>query len=129
VGVMHRIDELADRPEGFKPKNVPKSLHLIPLSEIIADVLGTAKFSKKVQEEYEKIVAHFGGEINVLLDAQKEEIAKITLSEIAENIEKMRKGEVERVPGFDGVYGKITISKNNLQTADESENLEQQSLF
>ena len=74
IGVAHRIEELADRPEGFTPKNAIPFKSLIPLSEILSKVIGTAVFTKKVWIEYNKLIGAFGSEFNILLNASFEDI-------------------------------------------------------
>lgn len=109
IGVMNRVDELADRPMGGKPKQCIPYKNLIPLKEIIADALGVAKGAKKVNDEYFKLINEFGNEFGILLDADIKEIAKRTMPAIAEGIDKMRMGKVLLTPGYDGEYGKIKI--------------------
>jgi DNA helicase-2/ATP-dependent DNA helicase PcrA len=109
VGVLNRIEELADRPEGFKPERVIPFKSLVPLEEIIADVLGQGPGTKEVEKEYQSLTDEFGSEFNVLLEASKEDLSKITLPEIAEGIIRVREGKVIKEPGYDGVFGKIRI--------------------
>jgi len=111
IGVMHRVEELADRPEGFKPPNKPSAVHLIPLEEIIAEALGVNVESAAVRKEYKKIVDLGGSELRVLLYLSKEELSKFVPPRILEGIIKMREGNVHISPGYDGVYGKISIFK------------------
>lgn len=108
IGVMNRVEELADRPEEYMPKNFPGSVHLIPLQEIIAESLGVAKISKRVQEEYKNIITALGPEFKILLDLSKAEISKYN-PKIAEGIINMREGNVIKIPGYDGVYGIIKV--------------------
>lgn len=109
VGVMHRVDELADRPEGFIPRNAIPSLHLIPLEEIIAEALGTKVGTKAVDLEYERMVERGGSEFRILLDLTPDELAGFVSPPILEGIIRMRQGKVSIVPGHDGVYGKISL--------------------
>jgi len=109
IGVMYRVDELADRAMGGKPAKYVPYKNLIPLKEVIADAFGVAKGAKKVNEEYFKLISLFETEFAILLDIDIRDIAKNTNPLIAEGIEKMRAGKVELIPGFDGEYGKIKI--------------------
>lgn len=114
LGVLHRIEELADRPWDFVPANAIPQKHLIQLEEIIADAINALPQSKKVQYEYEKILSKCGTEFEVLLDLDEEQLEKnISDKRIIEGIIKMRKEEVNVLPGFDGEYGKISIFKKN----------------
>lgn len=109
IGVLSRVEELADRPENFKPKNSIPFKSLVPLEEIIADSLGQNTGTKEVEKRYGELIEKIGSEFNVLLESSQEELEKSTLPEIAQAIIKVRKGEVTREPGYDGVFGKIRI--------------------
>lgn len=115
IGVLNRVEELADRPEGFKPENAIPFKSLVPLEEIIADALGQSNLATAVEREYKKLIEKFENEFNVLLEVEKEELENITLPEIVEGILRVRKGEVFIEPGYDGVYGKIRIFQREEQ--------------
>ncbi|MFH0889767.1 MAG: endonuclease Q family protein [Candidatus Aenigmatarchaeota archaeon] len=105
IGVLNRVEQLADRPEGFVPEAAIPFKTLLPLYEIISHVTGvSALYSKKVTEEHDKIVSRFGTELNVLMDASFEELKKVTHERIAAAIIKSRSG-LKYKPGYDGVYG------------------------
>ncbi|MGQ9744338.1 MAG: endonuclease Q family protein [Candidatus Bathycorpusculaceae bacterium] len=106
VGVLQRVEELADRPEGFIPKDSIPFKHLIPLMEIIAEMFKTNAYSQTVWKEYYKLVEKFGNELNILLNIPKEELLKVTDEKIADAIIKVREGKVRYIAGYDGVYGK-----------------------
>lgn len=113
IGVMNRIMKLADRKNsstslGTGKKRVPFQ-RFIPLPEIIADVLGIGVGTKGVDGYYKSLIRVFGNEFKVLLEAKKEEIAAVSLPDIGEAVEKVRKGDVKISPGFDGEFGKIHI--------------------
>jgi uncharacterized protein (TIGR00375 family) len=114
IGVLHRVEELADRPEGFVPKGAKKFYSILPLSEIVAFVLHANVNSAKVWEEYEKLIKAFGCEFKVLLEAKIKEIENITNPKIAEMISKTREKRLFIRPGYDGVYGEIVNKEKKI---------------
>ena len=123
VGVMHRVDELSDRPEGFVPKNAIPSIHLIPLEEIIAEAMGFRMGTKSVESEYERLVEKGGSEFHILLDATPDELKTYVPERILEGILRMRQGKVSILPGHDGVYGKINLFPEKKQGEESKEQL------
>jgi len=107
IGVASRVEVLADRSLGKKsPKAVPFK-KIIELDKIIAEVLGVkSRQSKKVKEEYNRLISSFGSELFILLEL---DLKKIKSHRLAEAISKMRLGDLEIKPGFDGQYGQIKI--------------------
>jgi len=103
------VEELADRPEGWTtPGRVPFR-SLVPLEEIIAQAIGVQPGTKRVAQEYERLIGHFGSEFRILLDLQEDELRKATSPRLLQAIRKVRAGELDIEPGYDGVYGKINI--------------------
>jgi len=128
-GVEQRVEELADRPEGFKPENTTGYMHLLPLSEIIATVLGVTYPSiQKVWEIYNALVARFGDEYTVLIDASNEEMSKIVEPRIAEAVVRVREEKVKVIPGYDGVYGQLVIFEGLEEIKPKKEPIKQRSL-
>jgi uncharacterized protein (TIGR00375 family) len=109
VGVLHRVEELADRAEGFRPQNARPFESLVPLPEIIAAAIGVGVNSKKVGQQYRSMLTQLGPELNILRETPLEQIAQVGGELLAESIRRMRAGEVEAQPGFDGEYGKIQL--------------------
>lgn len=128
VGVMHRVEEMADRPEGFIPGNSIPSIHLIPLEEIIAESLAVGVGTKAVEAEYERLIKAGGSEFAVLLDMPPEELKRFTTSRVLDGVVWMRQGKLNIVPGHDGVYGKIRIFSRE-DTGEGEVSQEQMSLF
>jgi len=109
-GVEQRVEELADRPEGFKPESAVGFMHLLPLSEIIATVLGVdSPSTQQVWSIYNILIEKFGDEYTVLIDASKEALNAVVDEKIAEAIIMVRDGRVKVMPGYDGVYGQLVI--------------------
>ncbi len=109
-GVEQRVEDLADRPAGFKAVKAPGFMRLLPLSEIIAAVLNVdSPSTQTVWKVYNALLNRFGDEYTVLIDASKEELTKTVEPSIADAITKVREGSVKVVPGFDGVYGKLVF--------------------
>ncbi len=113
-GVEQRVEELADRPVDFEPENAIGYKRLLPLSEIVTAVLGVSyPGTKKVWDVYNPLVAKFGDEYTVLMDAPKKEMAKVVEPRIAEAIVRVREEKAKVIPGYDGVYGQLTIFEEN----------------
>jgi len=129
IGVMYRVDELADRAIGGKPAQFVPYQNLIPLKEIIADALGVGKIAKAVNEEYFKLIGYFGTEFDILLDAPSAEISKNSQSIIGKGVEIMRSGKANVIPGYDGEYGKIRIFNEEDRKNAEKKKTEEKSLF
>lgn len=110
VGVLYRVEELADRSEGFKPKRAIPFKNMVPLDEIIAECFGVMSATgKKVRVEYMSIIEKLGSELFALFDASRQELKAVTKPEIAEGIMRVRGGRLHIEPGYDGIYGKVKI--------------------
>jgi len=128
-GVEQRVEELADRPHGYRPENAIGCMHLLPLSEIIATVFNVTYPSvQKVWETYNLLVAKFGDEYTVLIDAPMEEMSKIVEPKIAEAVVRVREERVKVIPGYDGVYGQLVIFEEQEIAPKKIEKIKQQSL-
>jgi uncharacterized protein (TIGR00375 family) len=109
IGVMNRVDQLADRPDGFVPESAIPFKHLVPLSEIIAESKGIKAASAASEKEYFSVVATFGSEFNILLKASAAELTKGLQPRLAQGVLRMREGKVSASAGYDGEYGRISV--------------------
>ena len=109
VGVLHRVEKLADRPSGYKPKGAPLYYSLIPLAEVIAETIGVGVASKAVDREFQRLIRGLGNEFSILMDAPIHDIEQVSSRLIGEGIDRMRSGNIYVAPGYDGEYGKIKI--------------------
>jgi len=109
-GVKDRIEELSDHERPVHPSHRPPYLHIIPLSEIIAKAIGQhSPFTKKVTERWNELIKVFKNEVNVLVDANIEDIRKVTAPAITDAIQAFREGKVIVHPGGGGKYGIIEL--------------------
>lgn len=111
LGVSYRVEELADREEGHRPKNAKAYTSLVPLPEVLAEVLQVGDTSKKVRALYESLLHKLGNELGILQEQPLAEIARNSNSLVSEAIERMRSGRVDAQPGYDGEYGVIRLFK------------------
>ena len=109
IGVLNRVAELADRPEGYRPPGAAASANLVSLPEIIGEVRGAGRQSKKVIMEVDRLVATLGPELHILLEADTTDIGRTAGSMVAEAITRLRRGEVIKEAGYDGEYGVIRL--------------------
>ncbi|MDA3643167.1 UvrD-helicase domain-containing protein [Saccharopolyspora indica] len=108
VGVLHRVEALADRPAGIRPAGAAEFRNLIPLPEIVGEVLGVGPKSKKVFGRISELTAAHGPELSILQDVSLDELRR-TDAAVAEAVERLRGGQVLRDPGYDGEYGTIRL--------------------
>ncbi|WP_433212339.1 UvrD-helicase domain-containing protein [Dactylosporangium sp. CS-047395] len=109
VGVLHRVEELADRPEGYAPAGAPDVTHLIQLHEILGEINGVGPKSKTVDDKLSALVAELGSELSILRSVPIEDIARAGGELLGEGIARLRRGDVRRTPGYDGEYGVIKL--------------------
>jgi PHP family Zn ribbon phosphoesterase len=109
IGVMHRVQVLADRKKPLTPQGAPGYHSLIPLPEIIAEARGVGANSKAVADEYMKMLVRLGNEFKIVMDMPLEEIEQAAPPLVAEGIGRMRARKVHIEPGYDGEYGKVKI--------------------
>jgi uncharacterized protein (TIGR00375 family) len=110
IGVEARVEELADRPpHPTRPARAVPFRSIIPLAELVADALESGKTSKKVKQILDQLSTTRMTEFQILLDATQADLERVAPPEIVSSILKMRAGEVEIRPGYDGIYGEIKV--------------------
>jgi uncharacterized protein (TIGR00375 family) len=109
IGVLHRVESLADRKEGFLPPNAIPYRNLVPLEEIIGQAIKAGRDTAGVRSRYSSLVRALGGEFNVLLHVPIKDIAEHSDERIAAGIANMREGRVLALAGYDGVFGTINV--------------------
>ena len=109
VGVMNRVEELADRPEGIRPAGAAPFRSFVPLPEVLGELLQTGPESKRVVAAYDALIARLGPELWLLEHAPFDSLARLGSERLAEAIRRMRAGRVIREAGYDGEYGVIRV--------------------
>jgi len=109
IGVMHRVANLADRAEGYKPRQSVPFRSLIPLSEVLAEMNDVGVKSIRVSRQYHKLLEKFGNEFFILRDCPLEELKQAGFGLLAEALKRIRAGKVHINPGYDGAYGIIKV--------------------
>lgn len=109
IGVLHRVEQLADRPEGFTPQEALPFENLIPLPEAIGGSTGLSATGVRVQRQYEEMLRQLGPEFSILRNVPIQDIERVAGPCVAEGIKRMRQSHVQLLPGYDGEYGKIEL--------------------
>ncbi|EQD29930.1 hypothetical protein B2A_14376, partial [mine drainage metagenome] len=109
MGVLHRINDLADRPVGYVPKNHIPYIHAVPLLEVISYAKEKTRYTAPVREAYAKMIERFGDELDVLTKAKISDIEETAGSEIAECIDNVRNDRITIKPGYSGVFGELDL--------------------
>jgi DNA helicase-2/ATP-dependent DNA helicase PcrA len=108
-GVLHRVEELADRPMGNKPEGTHPFDHLIPLEDVLGEILQVGTGSKKVAEAYRNSIEKLGNELDILQNRPIEDISTAGIPLLGEAIDRIRKKQVTISPGYDGAFGTIRL--------------------
>ena len=108
-GVLGRVAALADRPLGFRPERAKSFTSLVPLGEVLGEVLGVGAASKGVRSACQQLVARVGPELAVLQDVPLEDLDRCGPPLLAEAVRRMRAGEVKLQAGYDGEYGVVRM--------------------
>lgn len=113
VGVMHRVAELSDRDDFTEAKNRRPFYSLVPLKEILSEILGVGPQSKSVSNHYSSLLEKAGSEFDILLHLSLDQLSHRGGELIAEGVKRMRAGNVIIKPGYDGEYGHIKVFHEN----------------
>ncbi len=134
-GVVNRVNQLADTESGVAVKHNeyglkwytdgtkkhPPYVKLVPLLEIVAEAMEATVMSQKVRETYSNLCHKFGSELTVILKTPIDHISSLVGEPIAHAVEKVRVGDITIDPGYDGVYGKVTIARRQEEKKEGEE--------
>lgn len=107
IGVLHRVLELADRTQPLEDAESAFS-SLIPLPELLGELLQVGAKSRKVAQRYAQLIGHFGSELDILNRIAESDLRQ-HWEALGEGIGRMRRGEVIREGGYDGEYGTVRV--------------------
>jgi uncharacterized protein (TIGR00375 family) len=109
VGVLHRVEKLADRETGYQPEGVPSFHSIVPLQEVLAEIGKVGVNTKRVQDAYERLLEKLGNEFTILMETPLDTLEQEGSPRLREAIHRIRSGQIYISPGFDGEYGRIKI--------------------
>lgn len=109
LGVLYRVESLADRPDGRRSPRAAAFRSLIPLEDVLSEVLQVGPTSKKVLQAGDRLIRTFGSELDILCRVPREDLDRCGISLLSEAIERMRDGRVKFDPGYDGEFGQVRI--------------------
>lgn len=109
LGVMHRVEVLADRNEGYRPDNALPYQYIIPLPEILSEICGVGPRTKTVQTRYDAALESLGPELEILVNTPVEKIKQTNIFLLDKAIDRMRQKQIHVTPGYDGVFGRIKV--------------------
>jgi len=118
VGVMHRVEMLADRPEQGRPQRTHPYTSLVPLPEVLGELYDVGAGARRVQQEYFRLLARLGPELAILREVSLAKIADVGGATLAQGIDRMRRGAVDAQPGYDGEYGVIHVFRGAAAEAE-----------
>jgi uncharacterized protein (TIGR00375 family) len=121
IGVMHRVEALADRPDGAQRAGAIPFKRLVPLEEIVAEALGVGVGTQAVERGYQQLISKCGSEFSVLLTTPEEALRQTAETKVVDGILRVREGRVEVEPGYDGEYGTVRLFEDDAVEAGEQQ--------
>jgi uncharacterized protein (TIGR00375 family) len=112
-GVLYRVEELADRPEGVKPEKYHPYFNMIPLVEVLAEIFNVGPGSKRVLKNYQALLEKFGSEFSILRGIEPDNFVQAGIPMLGEALKRIRQNKIEISPGYDGEFGGIKIFHPN----------------
>ncbi len=125
LGVLYRVEELADRKKGQKPSRSAPYFNIIQLKDILSEIFRVGPNSKKVQQAYRVVLDRLGSEFNILQNLDTVALEQAGISLLPEAVERVRRQKINVIPGYDGQYGRVQIFKEH----ERARLMGQQSLF
>ena len=124
LGVLYRVEELADQPENIYSKQKKPFYSIIPLTGILSELLKVGEGSKRVKHKYNNLLENFGPELKILHETNYESLERSTIPLLSEAIKRVRTKQITLLPGYDGEFGKAKIFSQ-----EEREKLSKQQSF
>ena len=117
----HDQANVQSAPDGFvrSHQGRPPFIRLLPLQEIIGATLGLGPNTKGVQREYRRIVAELDSELNVLIRVRAADLVPVAGERLARAILQTRRGDIQITPGYDGVFGKVSLKSAETESSAE----------
>jgi DNA helicase-2/ATP-dependent DNA helicase PcrA len=109
IGVLNRVEELADRPAGQRPEKIYPYHHLVPLTDLLSEILQVGPKTQKVSQAYREAIETLGPELRILQELNPDDIDQAGIPLLGEAVQRMREKRVDIIPGFDGEYGRVKI--------------------
>jgi DNA helicase-2/ATP-dependent DNA helicase PcrA len=109
LGVLYRVEALADRSRSIRPPKAAPYYNLIPLESILAEIFQTGPQTKRVATAYQQLIERFGGEFEILRNVPPVELDSSGVPLLSDAIARMRNDHIHFEPGFDGEFGRVTI--------------------
>ena len=112
LGVLYRVEELADRPKIEAPAGIAPFSSLIPLTDLLSEVLDVGSTTKTVKAAYGRLIQAIGPELEILCNTPLDAVEDCSMPLLGESIRRMRKNDLYFDPGFDGQFGRVRIFKS-----------------
>ena len=109
LGVLYRVESLADRSPEEPPAETAPYRSLIPLTDLLSEIFKVGPKTKKVTRAYDQLIQKYGSELGILCDTPLDAYEKCGIPLLGESIRRMRSHELNFDPGYDGEFGRVRL--------------------